>query len=150
MSQCEIARVLWFNLLGLHLQHFSFATPLDFLATVTFNSNLLGNVSNIETKYKIIVVAAIILKRTWEARCDVIFNNIMVDVNHIVTLAEQDLMMELSRHFQPFDDCSLLHPHHCLLPPCNCLKLNVDVGFKQGEAVMVVLAHDDSGKVKGL
>ena len=37
-----------------------------------------------------------------------------------------------------------------MLPPRDCLNLNVDAGFKEGEIVMTVLTRDDTGRVKGL
>ena len=88
LSQCEVARVLQFRFLGLHLQHFSFSSSLDYLAIVTFTNNILDNVSNVETKYKVKIVVAIILKRTWEIMCDVIFNNMTVDITRTATLVE--------------------------------------------------------------
>ena len=34
MAGCEITRLLWFKLLGLHMHSVSFTDPLDFLASV--------------------------------------------------------------------------------------------------------------------
>ena len=35
MAHCEVIRILWFRLLGLHLRNIVFTNPLDFLATIT-------------------------------------------------------------------------------------------------------------------
>ena len=62
MLSCEVARILWFRLLGLNLHNFHFSTPFNFLVVVTFATNTLGDVSNIESQNKVTIVATIILK----------------------------------------------------------------------------------------
>ena len=62
MPQCDVSRVLWFQLLGLHLKSLSFSNPIDFLAAIIHANNKLGVITNIDDKFKIIVVATIILK----------------------------------------------------------------------------------------
>ena len=58
--------------------------------------------------------------------------------------------MELSRNLTPETDCTTLHPYHWNPPPHECPKLNVDAGFKEGSAALVVLARDEKGMVRGL
>ena len=45
MSQCELTRILWFKLLGIHLHAISFSSPLDYFATVTYVTNKFGHIS---------------------------------------------------------------------------------------------------------
>ena len=86
----------------------------------------------------------------WEARCDVVFNNILVDIGQVVLLAKNHLIMEIARTSPPNTDCSTIHPRHWVPPPKGCLKLNVDVSFKEGEVALAVLARDEARVVQGL
>ena len=112
MAKCEVAHILWFRLMGLHLQQFNFFDPLEFLAIVTFVTNKLGPITNLETQNRVIAAAAIILKRTWEARCDFIFNDIPIDIGHIATLVDNDLLMKLSHNLQQPTEPIIPHARH--------------------------------------
>ena len=65
-------------------------------------------------------------------------------------LVENDLSVELVRALPPKIDCSTIHPHHWSPPPRDCLKLNVDAGFHEGDVLIVVLARNEVGKVDSL
>ena len=82
------------------------------MAVITFATDNLGGAFNVDNQYKVMVTIAIILKRTWEAWCDAIFNNIPVNIARIATLVDNDLIMELSRNLQLTIDCLTLHPYH--------------------------------------
>ena len=85
MAHCEVTWVLWFHFLGLHFGNIVFTNLLDFLATITHVNTKLGPIGGLENQNRI-MTAAIILKRTWEARCDVVLNNIPVDIGKVVQL----------------------------------------------------------------
>ena len=66
-----------------------------FLAMVTHANDKFSNIVNFDTKFWITVVVAIIIKCVWEARCDVVFNQIPIDLPRIINLAKHDLMLEM-------------------------------------------------------
>ena len=140
MSRCEVTQILWFKLLGFHLHHINFSNPLDFLASVMHENNRFAIITDPFEKVKISATTAIILRRIWEARCDVIFNQILLDLNRLVTLAEIYLRMELHR-INPPTEMQLRHtPQRWTPPPKGCLKLNIDASFKEHKAALAVLA----------
>ena len=81
MAACEVAQILWFKLLSLHIHHISFTSPQDFLAFVVPKNNKLGKFITPEQKLQIIATVIVILKCTWEAQCDDTFNHIPVDLH---------------------------------------------------------------------
>ena len=68
---------------------------MDYLVVVTISDNRLGDISRTENQTKVLTAAAIILKRMWEAHCDVVFN-IPIDMTRITSLTQLDLIMEMS------------------------------------------------------
>ena len=65
-------------------------------------------------------------------------------------LAENDLSMEMARIVLVDAQCLSNHLHHWIPPHRDCLKLNVDAGYKEGSASLAVLTRNDTGKVQGL
>ena len=73
MATRVVSQLLWFKILGVHLHQFSFANPMEFLASVVHENNKLGASFMPLEKHKINVAAALILKRVWEVKCEVFF-----------------------------------------------------------------------------
>ena len=134
---------MWFELFCLHLQQISFSNPLEFLAFVLQANNKLAVPLVNHDAFHITTIVAIILKQVWKARCDAVFNNILVGVARILMLAENDLKLELSY-------VSLITSNQVASHPYCWIKLSVNVGFKDGSIAIAILAWDEIGKVQGL
>ena len=79
-----------------------------------------------------------------------IFNQVSVDLQRITHLVENDLKMEIGR-LMPSGDITNNQNNYSWHPlPKGCLKLNVDVGYKDNIAALAVLARNDAGLVQGL
>ena len=64
---------------------------------VTHVNDKFSNIVYSDTKFRITVAVAIIIKRVWEVRCNVVFNQIPINLLRIINLAKHDLMMEMSQ-----------------------------------------------------
>ena len=60
---------------------------------VTHANDKFSNIEDSDTKFRITIATIIIIKHVWEARCDAIFNQILINLLRIINLAECDLMM---------------------------------------------------------
>ena len=58
--------------------------------------------------------------------------------------------MELNRLTPPTEEHIGTTTQGWIPPPKGCLKLNVDVSYKDNKAALVVLVRDDMGRVQGL
>ena len=66
------------------------------MATIVYKNDKFVIIIDLQENLKVIVVTTIILKCTWKARYDAIFNQILVNLHCIITLAETNLKMELN------------------------------------------------------
>ena len=79
---------MWFKLLGLHLQHFSFIDLLDFLAIIMDANDKPNSLLGTQEKFQVFATNATILKKFWEAKCDAMFNIIPIDLVRVIILAK--------------------------------------------------------------
>ena len=140
---------MWFKLQGLHLYHFFFTNPLNFLASVLQVNNKLSSLSSSQDACCIFAIVTTILKRAWEARYNVVFN-MFVDLDKILMLVKNDLKMELSQVSSLTLEQLVNQPRYWMPSSKGCLKLNVGTSYKDGSIVIPILAKDKLGKVQGL
>ena len=53
MAHYDISYILWFHLVGLHLQNVTFAYPIDFLATIIHDNDKFGYIIDSYSKLRI-------------------------------------------------------------------------------------------------
>ena len=113
---------------------------MEFLASTMHENDKLGTSFMPLKKQKITATTALILNKVWEDRCDAIFNQVLVDLQRIITIVENDLKMELGRISLARDSMIDLKIHSQKPCPKGCLKLNVDAEFKDKSVTLAILA----------
>ena len=75
------------------------------------------------------------------------FNNILVDLAKVIMFTKNDLKMDIAR-VSPLDiDSTAIQAHYWIPLPKGYLKMNVNVGFKDGSGTLIVFTRDKMGKV---
>ena len=62
---------------------------MEFLATITHANNKFNFIFDAKAKIKITTTTGIILKRVWESKCDIVFNNIQFDITKFIMLCRK-------------------------------------------------------------